>query len=162
MNNPSSLKSLFFLTLVCSSSALIQPKDKEKKAKKTTSTAQKPATDGWYDLQGVRYQVITKPSKDAKSVQKNNRVKVHYTGWLSEQGACGTKIDSSFERKRPIEFIAGVGQVIKGWDIIIIDMKVGEKRKVKIPGHLAYGARGAGSVVPPHADLIFEIEIISA
>jgi len=83
-------------------------------------------------------------------------VVTHYTGWLTN----GTKFDSSVDRKEPLEFVLGRGQVIKGWDQGISQMRVGDKVKLTIPPELGYGARGAGGVIPPNATLIFEVELL--
>ncbi len=81
---------------------------------------------------------------------------VHYTGWLED----GTKFDSSVDRGTPFDFVIGRGQVIKGWDEGVGSMNVGGKRELIIPPDLAYGDRGAGSVIPPGATLKFEVELI--
>ncbi len=84
-------------------------------------------------------------------------VEVHYTGTLTD----GTKFDSSRDRDRPIPFVLGQGQVIKGWDEGIARMKVGDQAILVIPPDLGYGDRGAGGVIPPGATLIFIVELVA-
>jgi FKBP-type peptidyl-prolyl cis-trans isomerase FkpA len=88
------------------------------------------------------------------------KVSVHYTGWLTQNGNKGTKFDSSHDRGEPFVFPLGKGQVIRGWDEGVAGMKVGGKRKLTIPPQLGYGARGAGGVIPPNATLVFEVELL--
>lgn len=86
----------------------------------------------------------------------NQKVKVHYTGYLLN----GKKFDSSVDRGQPFEFVLGVGNVIKGWDEGIAMMRKGSKAKLIIPSNLGYGERGAQPNIPPYAPLIFEVELI--
>jgi len=101
---------------------------------------------------GLKYQDLKEGTGDA--AKKGDTVEVHYTGWLKD----GTKFDSSKNPGRdPFEFELGAGKVIKGWDEGVAGMKVGGKRKLIIPPDLGYGKRGAGRVIPPDAELTFEI-----
>ena len=84
---------------------------------------------------------------------------VHYTGWLWQNGAKGTKFDSSVDRGQPFSFPLGAGSVIKGWDEGVETMKVGGKRTLRIPSPLAYGPGGIGPI-PANATLLFEIELL--
>ena len=103
---------------------------------------------------GLKY--VDKVVGSGASPKTGQTVKVHYTGYLEN----GTKFDSSVDRGQPFEFVLGVGQVIKGWDEGVSTMKVGTKRKLIIPSELGYGSRGAGSVIPPNATLIFDVELL--
>ena len=87
-----------------------------------------------------------------------NKITVNYTGKLED----GSIFDSSLKKGRsPFTFTLGVGSVIKGWDLGVKGMKVGGKRKLTIPPELGYGNQGAGSVIPPGAKLVFEIDLLS-
>lgn len=83
-------------------------------------------------------------------------VKVHYTGTLLD----GTKFDSSVDRGTPFDFTIGQGQVIKGWDEGVMSMKVGGKRRLRIPANLGYGAMGSPPKIPGGATLMFDVELL--
>jgi len=90
--------------------------------------------------------------------EQGQAVAVHYTGWLED----GTKFDSSRDRNEAFEVAAGVGQVIAGWDLALLRMRVGDVARLTIPPELGYGAGGVGGVIPPNAVLIFEVELLEA
>jgi FKBP-type peptidyl-prolyl cis-trans isomerase len=104
---------------------------------------------------GLRYKITDKGNGNYAVVGKN--VKVHYKGQLID----GTVFDSSFKRNEPIEFTLGIGQVIKGWDEGLALLSEGDKARFIIPSDLAYGEAGAGGVIPPNANLIFDVELVS-
>jgi FKBP-type peptidyl-prolyl cis-trans isomerase len=103
---------------------------------------------------GLQYVVTQEGAGD--KVGKGRKIKAHYEGKLTN----GRLFDSSIQRGQPLEFTVGVGQVIRGWDEALSDMKKGEKRVLIIPPNLAYGERGAGGVIPPNATLIFDVELV--
>ncbi|MCA1919630.1 MAG: peptidylprolyl isomerase [Flavobacterium piscis] len=103
---------------------------------------------------GLRYKMINKG--EGKKAEAGKTVAVHYEGSLEN----GKVFDSSYPRKKPIEFRLGQGQVIEGWDEGIALLQVGDKARFVIPSDLAYGAAGAGGVIPPNATLIFDVELM--
>ncbi len=103
---------------------------------------------------GLMY-LITKEG-EGPTPKSGSSVLVHYNGKFKD----GKMFDSSYDRGEPVEFTAGVGQVIKGWDEALVMMKKGEKRTLMIPYHLAYGEKGYPGAIPPKSDLIFEVEMI--
>ena len=103
---------------------------------------------------GLQYVILEEG--DGAVPQPGDVVAVHYAGTLED----GTEFDNSFKRGEPIEFPLGQGAVIPGWDEGIALLKVGDKARLTIPPELAYGANGAGSVIPPNATLIFDVELM--
>ena len=103
---------------------------------------------------GLQYEDLQEGTGQA--AKAGDTVEVHYTGWLKD----GTKFDSSHDRRRPFSFQLGAGRVIQGWDEGVAGMKIGGKRKLVIPSALGYGSRGAGGVIPPDAELTFEVELL--
>ncbi|MEJ2421306.1 MAG: FKBP-type peptidyl-prolyl cis-trans isomerase [Acidobacteriota bacterium] len=91
-----------------------------------------------------------------EAAKAGDEVVVNYTGRLKD----GTVFDSSYSRHQPFTFTLGAGRVIKGWDVGVAGMKVGGKRRLIIPPDLAYGARGAGGVIPPNATLTFDVQLL--
>jgi FKBP-type peptidyl-prolyl cis-trans isomerase len=105
---------------------------------------------------GLRFIIRTPGTGDA-TPRSGQEVTVNYEGRLLLNGK---KFDSSYDRHRPFTFMTGVGRVIPGWDVMIQEMKLGEKRTVIIPWSLGYGTRGAPPLIPPKASLVFEIELL--
>jgi FKBP-type peptidyl-prolyl cis-trans isomerase len=132
------------------------PKNGEPKVSPTptpTSTAT-PAPNS-YEIQGMKIEIIKEGTGEA--AKNGDTVTVHYVGTFED----GTKFDSSIDRGVPLPFTLGIGRVIKGWDLGVLGMKVGEKRKLTIPPELGYGATGTpGGPIPPNATLIFEVELL--
>jgi len=128
-----------------------QAAEKAKKAKEAIEALKKGAK---VTSSGLAYKIIKKGT--GAKAEAGKTVSVHYTGKLSN----GTKFDSSYDRNQPIEFELGRGRVIKGWDEGISLLNVGSKATFIIPPDLAYGARGAGGVIPPNATLIFDVELV--
>ena len=107
---------------------------------------------------GLQYEDTVVGTGPEAAIGRN--VTVHYTGWLYQDGQQGAKFDSSKDRDEPFIFPLGAGMVIRGWDEGVQGMKVGGTRVLLIPASLGYGARGAGGVIPPHATLRFEVELL--
>jgi peptidylprolyl isomerase len=112
---------------------------------------------------GLQYEIL-KESSHGQAPQKGQIVTAHYTGWLADENGNkieSKKFDSSVDRGTPFKFVIGRGQVIAGWDEGIALMKVGEQRRLIIPAHLGYGARGAGASIPGNATLVFDVELLN-
>ena len=103
---------------------------------------------------GLKYTVVQ--TGEGEKAGKGKKVQVHYTGYLTN----GNVFDSSVQRNQPFEFMTGIGQVIRGWDEALSDMKKGEKRTLTIPPDLGYGERGHPPVIPPNSTLVFDVELL--
>ena len=122
--------------------------------KQAEATMEKLAAGFEKTTSGLRYKFIQRG--DGKRAEIGKTVSVHYTGQLED----GKTFDSSYPRKKPIEFPLGKGNVIEGWDEGIALLQVGDKARFVIPSYLGYGENGAGGAIPPNATLIFDVELI--
>jgi len=114
---------------------------------------------------GLKYEVLIAPAENAQKPTKGQVAAVHYTGWLTQANSnepdLSKKFDSSVDRKQAFKFPVGMGRVIRGWDEGVLSMAVGEKRRFTIPANLAYGPGGIPGVIPPHATLVFDVELLN-
>jgi len=148
-------KSLIAVILIVLAALVVYAQTSRKAARKPdTSAPTKVTGDGTTTADGLKYWDIK--SGTGATATAGQTVTVHYTGWLTN----GKKFDSSVDRNEPFQFALGQGQVIKGWDEGVAGMKVGGKRQLHIPATLAYGDRGAAGVIPPGAELIFDVELL--
>ena len=108
-------------------------------------------------LNAAEIEILSDTPGTGPIIVNHSKVSVHYRGTLED----GSEFDSSFKRNQPFFFQIGVRKVIPGWEIGLMGMKVGGKRRIKIPSELAYGKTGAGKSIPPNATLIFDVEIIA-
>jgi len=108
-----------------------------------------------FDIQGMKVEILKEGTGEGAKTGDN--IVVNYVGTLPD----GTKFDSSIDRNQPFPYTLGQNQVIQGWELGLLGMKVGEKRKLTIPPELAYGAEGRPPVIPQNATLIFEIDMLS-
>ena len=122
------------------------------------AAAEKAATDQAAALNKIMSQLVKEDLVvgTGPAAQNGDLITVNYFGTLVN----GQKFDSSYDRNQPFQFVLGAGQVIKGWDLGVLGMKVGGKRKLTIPGDLAYGPSGAGGIIGPNATLVFEVELL--
>src|SRR3989339_1056392 len=107
-----------------------------------------------FDIQGMKVEILKQGTGEA--AKAGDYATVNYVGTLLD----GKKFDSSIDRGQPFSLTLGQNSVIQGWELGLVGMKIGEKRKLTIPPQLAYGSQGAGGVIPPNATLIFEIDML--
>lgn len=116
-----------------------------------------PEVTEWRELpNGLRIADLTVGT--GTSPMTGQTVTVEYSGWVADSGV---RFDSSYGRSAPFQFVYGAGQVILGWEKGLKDMKIGGRRVLHIPAYLGYGASGAGDRIPPHSDLIFDVELLA-
>lgn len=109
-------------------------------------------------VDGVKI-VIIKEGTGAVA-KSGDTVAMNYTGKLVDGTTFDSNVDPKFKHVEPFIFTLGAGQVIKGWDVGVAGMKVGEQRKLELSPDFAYGSTGAGGVIPPNSTLVFEVELL--
>mmetsp|Transcript_151315 Transcript_151315/g.267050 ORF Transcript_151315/g.267050 Transcript_151315/m.267050 type:complete len:133 (-) Transcript_151315:57-455(-) len=102
--------------------------------------------------------VVLKDGDQKNYPKTGDELTMHYTGTLASNGS---KFDSSLDRGKPFTFKIGIGAVIRGWDEGVVQMSLGEKAKLTIASEYAYGSGGVGDIIPPNADLVFEVELLA-
>ena len=107
-----------------------------------------------FNIQGMNVEILKQGM--GQIAKSGDTVTVDYTGTLTN----GTKFDSSIDRGQPFTFVLGQNSVIQGWELGVVGMKVGEKRKLTIPPELGYGSSGISNIIPPNSTLIFEIDLL--
>ncbi|KKR78871.1 MAG: Peptidyl-prolyl cis-trans isomerase [Candidatus Nomurabacteria bacterium GW2011_GWA2_40_9] len=110
-------------------------------------------------VEGVDVTILSEGSGEEAKI--GDSVSMNYTGTLEDGTAFDSNVDPKFNHVSPFLFNLGAGQVIKGWDIGVVGMKVGEKRRLEINAEFAYGEAGVGSIIPPNAKLIFDVELVA-
>jgi len=121
-----------------------------------TTTEEEATNTNNFEIQGMKVEILKEGT--GEEAKLGDTVTVNYVGAFED----GKKFDSSIDRGIPFSFTLGAGTIIKGWDLGVAGMKVGEKRKLTIPSSLAYGEAGAGDgLIPPNATLVFEIDLLS-
>jgi len=113
-----------------------------------------------HNASGLLTNVISKGA--GKAASHGDTLIVHYTGWIFDEDAInnqGNKFDSSLDRGKPFEFRLGIDPMIKGWELGVMNMAIGEIRELIIPPELGYGERSLGGI-PPNSKLLFNVELV--
>jgi FKBP-type peptidyl-prolyl cis-trans isomerase FkpA len=109
---------------------------------------------------GVAFSQVDLRNGTGADAVNGRTMTVAYTGWLYEPSAAENK-GRQFDASASFQFLLGGGRVIRGWDLGVVGMKVGGRRRLVIPPDLAYGSQGAGGVIPPNATLVFEVDLLN-
>jgi FKBP-type peptidyl-prolyl cis-trans isomerase len=151
-------RTLIVIAILVVAAAVIWAQTTAKKTspvRPNTTAPSKVTGDGVKTASGLQYWDLRMGNGEV--AKQGQRVRVHYTGWLT----MGKKFDSSVDAGTPFDFTLGKGEVIKGWDEGVAGMRIGGKRQLRIPPDLAYGAEGSPPVIPANATLIFDVQLIA-
>ena len=145
-------------TIGSGAEAIGETRDHDTSQHKLSTVISEPTTIGEMKKAGSGLTYVTLKAGDGPEVKPGQTIKVHYVGRLAD----GTKFDSSLDKGEPISFVIGIGKVIKGWDLGIPGMRVGEKRQLVIPSDLGYGVKGYPPTIPGNSNLNFDVEVLEA
>ncbi len=158
------IKSIVKASVVCTAAILISTfvsctkcSSSDKPATEAEGAASAPSGDAGATVTELKIETLKPGATGGVAAAAGKKVTVHYVGSLID----GKVFDSSEARKIPFTFTLGQGQVIPGWDKGVVGMTIGERRKLTIPGNLAYGEKGVANIIPPNASLIFEVELLN-
>jgi FKBP-type peptidyl-prolyl cis-trans isomerase len=158
------MKKLFFLSVCAMMLIYGDTNAKEAKKEKNTETTEEQTNKKetkeikrTQTSEGIEYEAIQEGSGEKPT--DGQKVSIHYTGWVNDNGVPGIKIDSSRDRNLPVTFDLG-RNIMKGWDNVVREMKPGALYRMYIPSKMGYGNRGLPGIVPPNTDLIFDIELL--
>ncbi len=135
---------------------VVPPVEKPLPAKNNTSTKKKYMNNS--DVTKLDIQVTQEGTGPVSKV--GDMLSMNYTGMLLDGSKFDSNVDPAFGHVQPFTFPLGGGQVIQGWDMGLVGMKVGEKRTLTIPSNLAYGSRAMGTKIPANSALVFEVELL--
>ncbi len=147
---------IVFVVIVAAGTGLMYVSAKTSSSNATPTPTQQQNSSSTSTADTKKLQITDEKVGTGPAAKKGDTVTVNYVGTLMN----GKQFDSSYSRNQPFTFTIGAGQVIKGWDLGVVGMKVGGKRKLVIPPDLGYGSTAQGSI-PANSTLIFEIELLS-
>lgn len=107
---------------------------------------------------GLKYQDLVVGT--GETAEAGKIATIHLAGWLDDSGRKGVKFFDSHDQSQPIMFKIGTDRVMKAWNLGVVGMKAGGKRRLMVPASLGYGSKGVADIVPPDSDLILEIELV--
>ncbi|MFA6586017.1 MAG: FKBP-type peptidyl-prolyl cis-trans isomerase [Candidatus Paceibacterota bacterium] len=152
---------VWFLIVIIVVGGLVLITINNKGAESVTDTSSGTGQENMQNTQQVEGVKITIVKEGTGAQAKSgDTVAMNYTGKLVDGTVFDSNVDPKFNHVQPFVFSLGAGQVIKGWDVGVAGMKVGEKRILEINPDYGYGATGAGGVIPPNATLVFDVELL--
>jgi FKBP-type peptidyl-prolyl cis-trans isomerase len=159
MENKKNMMLVWVLIVIVVVLGLIYITINKKSSPRIENGAEETNMENTQNSEGVKITILKEGTGEVSKA--GDLVSVNYTGTLVDGKTFDSNIDPKFQHVQPFDFTLGVGQVIKGWDVGVAGMKIGEKRKLEILPEFAYGPNGIGDAIPPNATLIFEVELLA-